>query len=181
MRLLATVLLGCSLVSLAGCNGGGSTAAESDGAASGGESSAGYVVNEEPADAMPVGEARAAAENAESVTLVGRIGGSKEPFVDGLAAFTIVDPSVPHCATEEGCPTPWDYCCTQDQVRENIATVKVVDESGSPVVGDARELLGVNELAMVVVSGRASRDDQGNLSVAANEVFVRDERGEDSQ
>jgi len=182
MRLFATVLLVCGVVSLAGCNGGGSTAADGGGAESGGgEPGTRYVVDQEPAGAMPVGEARGAAGDAQSVTLVGRIGGSKEPFVDGLAAFTIVDPSVPHCAAEEGCPTPWDYCCTQDQVRENIATVKVVDESGSPVVGDARELLGVNELAMVVVSGRASRDDQGNLSVAAAEVFVKDKRGEDSE
>ena len=132
-----------------------------------------YVVTSEPADAMPVGEARESVKDNQEVTLVGTIGGSTEPFVDGLSAFTIVDPKVPYCSPDEGCPTPWDYCCTQDQVKNNIATVKVVDESGSPVSGDARELLGVKELSTVVVEGIAERDDEGNLTVAATRVFVR--------
>jgi hypothetical protein len=109
----------------------------------------------------------------DAVTVVGTIGGSTEPFVDGLAAFTIVDPKVPYCAPEEGCPTPWDYCCTQDQVKDNIATIKIVDEQGSAVTADARQLLGVQELSTVVVKGTATRDDNGNLTVAATEVFVR--------
>jgi len=90
-----------------------------------------------------------------------------------LAAFTIVDPKVPYCQPEEGCPTPWDYCCTQDQVKENIATVKIMDDSGQLVTGDARRVLGVKELSTVVVQGEAQRDDQGNLTIAASKVFVR--------
>ncbi|WP_153556304.1 hypothetical protein [Roseimaritima sediminicola] len=132
-----------------------------------------YVVDSEPAGAIPVGEAREAVEDEQAVTLVGTIGGSAEPFVDGLAAFTIVDPKVPYCAEEEGCPTPWDYCCTQDQVKDNIATVKIVDDSGNPVASGARELLGVKELSTVVVDGKAERDEQGNLTVAATQVYVR--------
>ena len=132
-----------------------------------------YVATAEPTGAVPVGVARESVQDEETVTLVGNIGGSREPFVDGLAAFTIVDLKVPSCAAEEGCPTPWDYCCTQDQVKENIATVKVVDDSGSPVAKDARTLLGVQELSTVVVQGTAKRDDQGNLTVAATTVFVR--------
>ncbi|WP_182865372.1 hypothetical protein [Stieleria mannarensis] len=132
-----------------------------------------YLAESEPAGALPVGEARESTEDGQEVTLVGLIGGSSEPFVDGLAAFTIVDPKVPHCAADEGCPTPWDYCCETDAVKDNIATVKVVDESGNPVGQDAREILGVKELSTVVVSGKAKRDDQGNLTVAANQVFVR--------
>lgn len=132
-----------------------------------------FVTTTEPADAVPVGTARESVQGEQEVALVGRIGGSAEPFVDGLAAFTIVDPKVPHCSADEGCPTPWDYCCTQDQVKDNIATVKVVDESGKPVAEDARQLLGVKELSTVVIQGKALRDDQGNLTVAATKVFVR--------
>lgn len=132
-----------------------------------------YLVDSEPAGAIPVGEARESTEDGQEVTLVGLIGGSSDPFVEGLAAFTIVDPKVPYCAPDEGCPTPWDYCCTQDQVKDNIATVKIVDEAGRPVVHGARGLLGVKELSTVVVKGKAKRDDQGNLTVAANKVFVR--------
>lgn len=132
-----------------------------------------YVASTEPAEAVPVGQARESVSDGDTVTVVGTIGGSTKPFVEGLAAFTIVDPKVPYCAAEEGCPTPWDYCCTQDQVKDNIATVKVVDESGDPVASDARKLLGVKELSTVVVQGTAQRDDQGNLTIAATQVFPR--------
>ena len=104
---------------------------------------------------------------------MGLIGGSSEPFVKGLAAFTIVDPKVPYCAAEEGCPTPWDYCCETDAVKQNIATVKIVDVSGKPVTQDAREFLNVKELSTVVVKGKAKRDDLGNLTVAASKIFVK--------
>jgi hypothetical protein len=132
-----------------------------------------YVANTEPAGAMPVGEAREKIEDGQEVTLVGLIGGSSKPFVDGLAAFTIVDPKVPYCADDEGCPTPWDYCCQTEAVKDNIATIKVVDEAGKPVAGDAKEMLKVKELSTVVVQGKAKRDDLGNLTVAASKVFVR--------
>jgi hypothetical protein len=132
-----------------------------------------YAAEAEPDAAMPVGEARESVEHEQTVTLVGTIGGSSEPFVDGLTAFTIVDAKVPYCSADDGCPTPWDYCCTQDQVKDNIATVKIVDESGIPIAGDARKLLGVKELSTVVVRGNAQRDDQKNLTIAANQIFVR--------
>ena len=105
--------------------------------------------------------------------MVGLIGGSSKPFVDGLAAFTIVDPKVPYCANDEGCPTPWDYCCQTEAVKDNIATIKVVDEAGKPVAGDVKAMLNVKELSTVVVQGKAKRDDLGNLTVAASNVFVR--------
>lgn len=132
-----------------------------------------YVAPSEPADAIEVGDAPDTMDGEQPMALIGVIGGSREPFVDGLAAFTIVDPDIPYCQPEEGCPTPWDYCCSQDQVKHNIATVTMVDASGDPVSGDARQLLGVAELATVVVEGTARRDPQGNLTVAATKVFIR--------
>jgi hypothetical protein len=48
-----------------------------------------------------------------------------------------------------------------------------VDDTGKPVSQSARDLLNVKELSTVVVKGKAKRDDQGNLTVAANQVFVR--------
>jgi hypothetical protein len=164
-------MLWCVLTLVAGCG----TSNTSEPAVSSRPSAEGaqFVATTEPANAVPVGTARKSAEDEQDVTLVGRIGGSSEPFVDGLAAFTIVDPKVPYCSDDEGCPTPWDYCCTQNQVKDNIATVKVVDGAGKPVTGDARQLLGVKELSTVVVQGKATRDDQGNLTVAATRVFIR--------
>ncbi|TWU34154.1 hypothetical protein Q31b_56250 [Novipirellula aureliae] len=159
---LSFLVVGCESSEVPSDQNEGYSAAESE-----------YVVDREPDGAIPVGEARESTDDGAEVTLVGRIGGSSDPFVDGLAAFTIVDPKVPCCAADEGCPTPWDYCCTQDQVKDNIATVKVVDEAGQPVLHGARALLGVKELSTVVVMGKAKRDDQGNLTVSTHQVFVR--------
>lgn len=169
MRILKTVIFGF-ILALVGCSEGtGKSELKSPPSAT----SSVYALPAEPADAVAVGAARETAENDKSITVAGRIGGSEKPFVDGLAAFTIVDLKVPYCADDEGCPTPWDYCCNQKDVKSNIATVKLVDETGKPVSGDARELLGVKELSEVVVQGTAKRDDQGNLSLAVSKVFVR--------
>ena len=51
--------------------------------------------------------------------------------------------------------------------------VKVVDENGSLVKADARELLKVKELTTVVVTGEAQRDDAGNLTLLASGVYVK--------
>lgn len=131
-----------------------------------------FLLTEKPAGAKGVAEARESTEDEQPITVTGRIGGSEEPFVEGLAAFTIVDPSVPHCSADEGCPTPWDYCCQQDQMRENKAMVKLVDAEGNPVARDARTVLGVEGLSTVIVQGKAKRDDAGNLTVLAEKVHV---------
>lgn len=169
MKLLNGTLL-CVLTLVVGC---GTSGLDETAAVQPSADGKQFVATTEPANAIPVGTARDSVQGEQEVTLVGRIGGSSEPFVDGLAAFTIVDPKVPYCAADEGCPTPWDYCCTQDQVKENIATVKVVDDARRPVSADARQLLGVKELSTVVVQGKATRDDHGNLTVAATRVFVK--------
>ena len=160
------------LTMVAGCGESQPTASQ-EGSTTATATPSAFVVSSEPTGAVPVGEARESAKDGDDVVLVGTIGGSPKPFVDGIAAFTIVDPKVPYCAPEEGCLTPWDYCCEQGQVKDNIATVKVVDESGKPVASDARDLLDVKELSTVVVKGAAERDEQGNLAVLANQVFVR--------
>jgi hypothetical protein len=169
MKILNTLVLGFVVMSV-GC-AEKEIAPQADSSKPSAESA--YILAAEPADAVAVGAARETAKNDQPIAVAGRIGGSAKPFVDGIAAFTIVDLKVPYCADDEGCPTPWDYCCTQDEVKSNIATVKIVDESGKPVSSDARELLEVKELSEVVVQGTAKRDDQGNLSLAASKVYVR--------
>lgn len=131
------------------------------------------LVAAEPAGGIGVGEARKMAKDGGEIVVVGRIGGSEKPFVTGLAAFTIVDPKIPPCGADEGCPTPWDYCCVTNAVKENIATIKLVDAAGKPLATGAADLLGVKELATVVVKGTAKRGTDGSLSVTAHQVFVR--------
>lgn len=134
-----------------------------------------YLVAEAPKDAQGVAAAREAAKGDEEVTVVGHIGGSEQPFVEGVAAFTIVDPQLHWCHEDEGCPTPWDYCCSTDKLKTNTALVKVVGKDGKPVMRDAKELLGVKELSKVTVRGKAKRDDEGNLTVLAEQVHVAKE------
>ena len=40
-------------------------------------------------------------------------------------------------------------------------------------MADARELLNVKELTTVVVTGKAQRDDAGNLTILATGVYVK--------
>lgn len=170
MRMILSLGFLSSVLFAIGC---GPTKVASVSNEAGSQLSSKYVATVEPAGAIPVGEARENAEDGQEVTLVGLIGGSSKPFVDGLAAFTIVDAKVPYCADDEGCPTPWDYCCQTAAVKENIATIKVVDETGKLVAGDVKQMLNLKELSTVVIQGKAKRDELGNLTVAASKVYVQ--------
>ena len=108
------------------------------------------------------------------MTITGRIGGDVDPWVKGRATFLIADHSLKACSENEGdnCPTPWDFCC-EAGIAESKATVKIVDDAGETVPTDARELLGVKELATVTIRGQAKRDEAGNLTVLATKVYVK--------
>ena len=133
-----------------------------------------YLLAAQPAEAKDLLDVRKNAKNEDEVVVIGRIGGSENPWVEGRAAFTIVDTSLKACSDIPGdaCPIPWDYCCEMDKLPKSKALVKIVDESGELVKTDARGLLNVKELQTVVVRGKAQRDDAGNLTVLATGVYV---------
>lgn len=134
-----------------------------------------YLLASEPDGAQEVIAVRESAKDDEEVTVVGRIGGSANPWVDGHAAFSIVDPSLKACSDIPGdaCEKPWDYCCETDKLPDATALVKVVDENGDVLKADARESLKLDELQTVVVRGKAQRDEEGNLTVLADSLYVR--------
>jgi hypothetical protein len=125
-----------------------------------------------PENSVNVADAREETEDDAEIALRGRVGGDENPFVDGMAAFTIVDMKCKPCE-EDGCKTPWDYCCSPE-LASHKALVKIVDGNGEVVGRDARKLLGIKELSTVVVHGRAKRDDAGNLTVLADKVFIEE-------
>ena len=135
-----------------------------------------YLLTEEPAEVATVIEARENSADGEDIVLVGRIGGSVNPWIEGRAAFSIVDPTLKACSDIPGdeCKKPWDYCCETHKLPTSTALVKFVDDDGRPLKADARELLSLKELQTVVVRGKAKRDDAGNLTVLASGLFVRD-------
>ena len=133
-----------------------------------------FILAEEPSDAKSVVDVRKDAKDGEEVTIMGRIGGDVDPWVKDRAAFLIVDRSLVPCNEREGdsCPTPWDYCCDTDHLAEHKATIKFVDEAGQTLPTDARQLLGVKELERVTIRGQAKRDEAGNLTVLARDIYI---------
>jgi len=136
-----------------------------------------YLLDAEPEGSTDVIAVRESASDGDEVVITGRIGGSANPWIDGRAAFSIVDPSLTACSDIPGdaCEKPWDYCCQTDKLPTSTALVKFVDDNGKPLAVDSRELLAVKELQTVVVRGKAKRDEAGNLTVLASQMFVRPE------
>lgn len=134
-----------------------------------------YKLTDEPDGAVGVIEARESAEDGAPLVLIGRIGGSDKPWIDGRAAFTLLDASMSVVAegedSEEGEICIGDCCATE---RLNCTTlVKVVDERGKLVAMDSRQLLGLKESDMVVVQGTAKKDESGNFVMLAKGVYIR--------
>ncbi len=101
----------CGLLALQGCSPESSTAPSASNSASAVDGSK-YLLGSEPADAMGVIKAREGTKDQDDVVIVGRIGGSENPWVEGRAAFSIVDASLKSCAEvgSDNCAKPWDYC-----------------------------------------------------------------------
>jgi hypothetical protein len=169
-RITALTAIAASLL-LSGCGGEQPTQVETSPDIDGTQ----YLLAAEPEDVQGVIETRQAAKDGDLVVVVGRIGGSSNPWVEGRAAFSIVDPALRACSDIEGdeCQQPWDYCCETDRLPEATVLVKLVDAPGELVAVDARELLGLEELQIVVVQGQAQRDDAGNLTILASGIHVR--------
>ena len=133
-----------------------------------------YLLSASPVGAKDVIAVRSESEDDQEVVVVGRIGGSNSPWIEGRAAFSVVDRSLKACSDIPGdlCPTPWDYCCETDKLPAATTLVKVVDSDGQLLTTDARELLGLEELQTVVVKGKAQRDEEGNVTILASGIFV---------
>jgi hypothetical protein len=179
MQLRATIFAVVTLMTgLVGCQQPSPTpSAETDSNAASRVDGSHYLLEAEPEGAQDVIAVRESAGDGDQVLIVGRIGGSANPWIDGRAAFSIVDKSLKACSDIPGdkCKKPWDYCCEVPKLPTSTALIKVVDEEGKLVAADARKLLDVKELSTVVVKGKAQRDDSGNLTVLADGVYVAQE------
>ena len=167
----ALVLLAASI--LVACDGG--TPARPADAAGG--LPAGLVVRG-PAKGTDVAAAKGTARQGETITVVGRIGGSEEPFVADRAVFTIVDHALKSCADggePDHCKTPWDYCCEdRAKMRAGTATVEIAGADGRPLPVNVRGQSGLEPLATVAVTGKVvERNDAGVLVIRATRIEVR--------
>jgi hypothetical protein len=137
-----------------------------------------FLLDAEPDGAIGVVKVRTESKDGDEIVIVGRIGGNKNPWVDGRAAFSIVDLDAKPCNEIPGdkCPAPWDYCC-EDNLASKTTLVKFNDDNGKLVAAGAKELFGLKELDTVVISGKAKVDDAGNVTVMAESMFVRNDAG----
>ncbi len=174
-RVVTLVLMAIFAVSLLSGCGGTSTATSSQSAEA--EAVAldpSLVLADEPADAVSVAEVREKAEDGDEVIVAGWIAGSKQPIIEGRAAFTIVDLSLPPMKCAE---IPYSFCCMpKETLLPKVVLVKFVDEQGKTILKDARGLLGIKEAATVVIRGHAKCTEEGEVTaILADSLYVRGE------
>ena len=118
-----------------------------------------YLLQVTPGEVQDAGAVRAGVLDGASVAVRGVVGGSERPFVEGLAAFTLVDPALSACVGDGmGCATPWDYCCVDPRtIAEQSVTVEF-REGAETLAASARGFHGLDHLATIVVQGVAERD-----------------------
>jgi hypothetical protein len=168
MRKSLSALLAFSTLALSGC--GSQDAAQPE---------AWPVLSErfhsaaEPAEAKSVASLRVGDASGVDVVVEGRVRDISE-----RSAFTLADMALVSCAAMDDpghCATPWDYCC-EDPAALKLGTLMVeFKENGSPVKETAQGFHGLDNLSEVVVTGKLTIDALGNMSVAANTVYVRSE------
>lgn len=176
-----TSLLVCVLIAIVApgaCERGrGSAAGPGAGASSQSAAlPAGLFLSAAPEGARDVKDAKASVKRGEKIVLVGRIGGSKAPFVDGRAVFTLVDQRLKACGEgtpDDDCKTPWDFCCEpRSEITANTATVQVAGADGQPLKAGLDGVGGLKPLARVVVSGTVAGADGSVLLINADGLHV---------
>ncbi|MGE3108877.1 MAG: hypothetical protein AB7G11_07455 [Phycisphaerales bacterium] len=135
----------------------------------------GFFAADMPTDVKDVSDARTSGlKKGDSVALRGLVGGSKTPFVDGRAVFTLMGKGLKPCNAnpDDHCKTPWDYCCeTKADIAANSATVRVSDKKGNPLRTDFKGRLGISELSELIVIGKVVFADKGSLVVEAEKIL----------
>ena len=132
-------------------------------------------VTQEPTGAMGVLKIRQSAKPGDHVAMIGRIGGSENPFVSNRAVFTIVDVSVKTClemGDADHCPTPADYCCEDStSLAKAMASVTIADKSGKPLPISLAADGSLKPLMWIAVEGTLQPTDGGAFIVKADHIY----------
>lgn len=131
------------------------------------------IVSIEPTPTSNVIETKSKVKDGEEVIVHGRV----KDFVKGYAVFTIADTSMKACVDnpEESCPTPWDYCCNpKEKIQKSVATVQLTSDGTTPIKTEIEGFRGLQRLSSyVTVKGKAKRDEAGNLTIIASNLFIK--------
>ena len=131
-------------------------------------------ITQEPAGALGVLKVRQSAKAGDHVTMIGRIGGSENPFVSNRAVFTMVDASVKTCLEmgDANCPTPADYCCEDStELAKSMASVNITDKSGKPLTISLAADGSLKPLMWIAVEGTLQPTDGGAFIVNADHIY----------
>ena len=132
----------------------------------------GYLLPTEPAGAIDVIGIREEGQDQQPVVVVGRVGAGAKPWIDGRAAFTLVDQRVLPSCDEEQCDENCAKCA--EELADATILIKFVDLKGKVLNVDARKLLGLKDQQTIVVTGVANRDESGSISIVGHGVFARE-------
>ncbi len=169
-RIAATTLIAAAL-SITACDRESTTTVAPP--ATNNASAAAWQLTTAPADARTIAEIKPTAQEGDTVTVRGRIGGRAQPLTADAPVFVMMDPAVPSCAEnpEDNCPTPWDYCCEpRASITANSATVQLVDADGNPITADLTAA-GFAPLDEVIVVGTvAARPSPEVLTIRATAI-----------
>lgn len=120
-------------------------------------------------------EAKKSVKVGDTITLAGRVGGSKSPFVAGRSMLTLMGDALPACSDnpDDHCKMPWDYCCeTKADIVKHSATVQVVDERGKVLRIDLKGQNGITELSDLTVVGKVAQVGDKVLVVNATGIYI---------
>ena len=173
--ILALPILSLALIG-SGCDQSGPTAPQVTVAASATIPAAFFTKNR-PEEAPDLTAVKTASSIGEEVTFLARVGGRVAPFVDGVAIFTVADPSLESCelmGEEDHCPVPWDYCCEpRESLTAGSATIRIMGEDGRPLPASAQGAGGLAPARYLVVKGVVSdRNEDGLFVVDAERIWV---------
>lgn len=163
-RYLLTMLLIAAGLSLLGCGHASSSPHQAS-------PDARYMLSFEPAQSIGVVDFKEQAKSGDTVTVVGRVGGGVKPWVEGRAAFMLVDTGAPIPCADDQCGPECPHCAKE--LAESTTVVKFVDEQGKTVPVDSRQLLGIKEEETIVVQGIANRDEAGNVALMASGIYIK--------
>lgn len=138
------------------------------------QTSPAWLLTSAPNSIADVADTKRNASEGDTVTVRGIIGGRVDALSEESALFVMVDAKVPNKCVEEDehCSTPWDYCCAPvDEVRQNSATVQIVDDAGKPINIDLTSI-GIHSLDTVVVVGTVGpRPTDDVLTIRATSIY----------
>ena len=136
------------------------------------------LLDTKPAEALPVKLAKATLNPGDAAVIFGKVGGAREPFLEGYAGFIIGDTDLVYCdemGDDDHCATPWDACCEDpDKVKASRASVTFVDAEGNVIPSGMQGFAGIQGLSEVFIEGTVSQTSTPeNLIIEATGLYVQ--------